>query len=306
MLPRSVAVPSLLAASVAVPYVATNAPQWAEQVQLPSAASPAQPTQAPPLLDAAGNPQLRPLPQLAPPEAPGSEIIPVSTPLEGYPTYAVQDVFRMDVTKEWVYQHWPRKSTSLAELGLFGVRVPLVTGPQLHDLAGALTYYFGPTGRVERISFRGRTGDTTQIVMLVQQRFGLKWQQTLTPAEQLLQYRNGDDVLSELRTRPAPVLWESAPHDSFTVELELQQPDTARPLVPPKPTQPTAKPGQAATPAPPEQVAAAEQAAAPPEAEAAAEAADEQDDASGWRAFFPRSRVPKNQLDDLNKPRQLW
>ena len=306
MLPRSLAVPTLLAASVAVPYVATNAPQWAEQVRMPSSAAQSSTApQAPPLIGADGRVQLPPPPQLAPPPAPGSEIRPVSTPLEGYPTYSVQEVFRMDVTKEWVYQRWPRKSTSLSELGLYGVRVPLVTGAQLHDLAGSLTYYFGPTGRVERISFRGRTGDTTQIVMLAVQRFGLQWQPTITPAEQLLQYRRGDDVLSELRTRPAPVLWESSPLDSFSVELELQQPDTGRPLVAQLPTAPAPKPGQAATPAKPESAAAAQQTAQQEAAAAEAAAKQEQEEDLGWRAFFPRSRVPANQIDDLRKPREL-
>lgn len=304
MLPRSIAVPTLLAASVAVPYVASNAPQWAEQVRLPQAGSAAESPQAPTLLTADGGANLRPLPQLAPPAAPGSDILPVRTPLEGYPTYSIDDVFRMDVTKEWVYQRWPRKSTSLSELDLFGVRVPLVTGSQLYDLAGSLTYYFGRSGRVERISFRGRTGDTTGLVRLVQQRFGLQWQPTVTPAEQLLQYRRGADVLSELRTRPAPVLWESSPHDSFTVELELQQPDTARPLTPQMLSQSGGPASQSAAPATKAPADASQ--ANQPAAESTADATAETDDDLGWRAFFPRSRVPKNQIDDLNKPRQLW
>ena len=308
MVPRALRMPTLLAASVAVPYVASNAPEWARDVKLPSFASSSAAPATPELLPLAGPggafsqaPPLRPLPTFEPPKAPGSEIIPVSTPLEGYPTYSANDVFRMDVTKEWVYQRWPRKSTSLGTLDLYGVRVPLVTGPQLHDLAGALTYYFGPSGRVERITFRGRTGDTTQIVTVATQRFGLTRQPSLTPAEQLFQYHRDKDVICELRTRPAPVLWESSPHDSFSVELDLQQIDTGKPIVAQLPPL-SAKASPAAPPAPAQ--AAAEAPSKPAEASLADQKSDEK--SQGWRAFFPRSRVPKNQLDDLNMPRQLW
>ena len=198
----------------------------------------------------------------------------------------------MDVTKEWVYQRWPRKSTSLAELDLYGVRVPLVTGTQTYDLAGSLTYYFGVDGRVQRISFRGRTGDTTQLVALVTQRYGLQPQPALAVGEQLFQLRRDDDVLSQLHTRPAPVLWASSPNDSFAVELDLQNPATARPLVlPAAPLPPLA--------APPAAPAGATRSSA---ATAAADAkdADAAPKEPGWKAFFPRRRVPSGQIPNLN------
>jgi hypothetical protein len=124
---------------------------------------------------------------------------------------------------------WPRKSTALAELDLYGIRVPLVTGTQLSDIAGSLTYYFAADGRVQRISFRGLTGDTTQLVGLVTQRYGLQAQPALAAGEQLFETRRDADVLSRLRTRPAPVLWASSPHDSFSVELDLQNAATTAP-----------------------------------------------------------------------------
>lgn len=296
MLPRSLAVPTLLAASVAVPYVATNAPQLREQLfsRGPAAASAAAPAGGPGPLswpDAARRAQ-----SLAAPLAgPGATLYPTQTPLEGVVTHSLADVLRMDVTKEWVYQHWARKSTALAELDLFGIRVPLVTGTQLDDVAGSLTYFFDQNGRVQRLSFRGRTGDTTELVGLVTQRFGLQRQPTIAAGEQLFQALRGQDVLSELRTKPAPVLWASSPHDSFSVELELQDPATARPLAPrlaplpqpPAPAQPTAANGKAS-------------------GDAAAKAAGGtggtgETSPAGWNAFFPRSRVPKPQVRNLDK-----
>jgi hypothetical protein len=228
-------------------------------------------------------------------------LFPNRTPLEGIPTYSLGEVLRMDVSKEWVYQRWPRKSTALAELDLFGVRVPLVSGTQLYDIAGSLTYFFGADGRVKRISFRGRTGDTTQLAGLVHQRFGLVAQPTPIAGEQLLQVRRDEEVLSELRTRPAPVLWASSPHDSFTVELELQDPAAARPLKAPAidsggragEVPAAAKPQAAAAPANVTAAAPVEKAA--PAAEAA------KAEPLGWKAFFPRSRLPSPQIRNLNQ-----
>ena len=239
------------------------------------------------------------------PQGPGAALYPTETPLEGLPAFSLHEVFNLNVTKEWVYQRWARKSTALSELGLFGIRVPLVTGTQLHDLAGSLTYFFDHAGRVQRISFHGTTGDTTQLVMLVTQQFGLQPQSTPVPGEQLFQVRRQNQVFSELRSRPAPVLWASSPHDSFAVDLELQRPDATTPLpsrLPPlSSVQSTATQQQA--------VAAEAKQRAEQEAKHAAETAKKEksvDPKEKWKAFFPRSRVPKPQVNSLDRRDQLW
>jgi hypothetical protein len=300
---RKLIVPTLLAASVAGPYAATNAPQWAQQWRGAPAAAPAPEGQSPNAGSAAAptdptkiNPALT-----AQPQGPGANLFPTQTPLEGVATYSLNDVLRFDVSKEWVYQRWARKSTALSELDLFGVRVPLVTGTQLHDLAGSLTYFFGVDGRVRRISFRGRTGDTTQLVAIVAQRFGLQPQATIVAGEQVLQVRRDDEVISQLRTRPAAVLWSSSPHDSFAVELDLQDPATAQPLK-------TAPPAVASAPAPAAQSAAPPATSAPPAAQSApsqaaaqSAAAAEKPQEPAWKALFPRSRIPKGQVNNLDR-----
>src|SRR5690606_11819068 len=108
-----------------------------------------------------------PAPQPAPPENPTAIIYQSPAPLEGIPTYSLVEVLRMDITQDWVYQRWARKSVGLGDPDLFGIRVPLVTGTKMHDLAGSLTYYFNRAGQVDRLSFRGRTGDTRQLVDLI-------------------------------------------------------------------------------------------------------------------------------------------
>lgn len=288
MIPRSVTIPTLLAASVAVPYVATNAPQWRQEWNAPPAQAATAPASTAPSAFGVKSPQ-RPA-ALAAPVGPGSTLYPLRTPIEGTPSYSLADVLRMDVTKEWVYQRWPRKSTALAELDLYGVRVPLVTGTKLDDLAGSLTYFFGPDGRLRVITFRGTTGDTTQLVNLVTQRYGLQPQPVIAAGEQLFQVRRGDDVLSSLRTRPSPVLWASSPHDSFRVELELQDPANARPLAQQKAPLPTTPQPAQATPTSP----------AAPEAKPTEEAAAKKPAESPWQKFFPRRHVPSTQLPNLD------
>jgi hypothetical protein len=280
MISRTLAVPTLLAATVGGPYVATNAPHWAKQWQT---AAPAAATNTVPPASVGGpiDPQ-RLEAMTASPTGPGATLYPTPTPLEGAPTYSLGEVFRLDVTKEWVYQRWPRKSTALSSLDLFGVRVPLVTGTQLHDVAGSLTYFFGVDGRCHRISFRGRTGDTSQLLGMLAHLHGMQAYPTKVAGEQLLQLRRGSDVISECRTRPAPVLWSSSPHDSFSVELELQNPATGRPLkpqlaaVPPAPAPATAAQAKPAAPAAAKSEAVAA-APTPPPAES-----------GGWRGFFSR------------------
>ena len=280
MISRSLAVPTLLAAAIGGPYIANNARQWARQWQ---AAVPAPANNAAQPFSLGGATEAQRIEALtASPTGPGATLYPTPTPLEGSPTYSLAEVFRLDVTKEWVYQRWPRKSTALSSLDLFGVRVPLVTGTQIHDVAGSLTYFFGVDGRCHRISFRGRTGDTTQLLSVLAHQHGLQAYPTSVAGEQLLQLRRGSDVISECRTRPAPVLWSSSPHDSFSVEVELQNPATARPLKPQLAPVPPAPP--AAAVAQGKQAAAA---AAPAPATAAAPPAPPAE-SGGWRGFFSR------------------
>lgn len=305
--------PTLLAASVAVPYVATNAPEWAEQIRKPAATAPATPTPpAAPKATAAAPVGANSAAPAAAPASPfahaATPLLPASTPRTSAMTYALPEILRFDVTKEWVYQRWDRKSTALADLDLFGVRVPLVSGTQVYDIAGSLTYFFGADGRVKRISFRGWTGDTTQLAMLLHQRFGLQAVPTVIAGQQLLQVRQGDDVISELRTQVAPILNSASPHGSFTVEFELQDPATAKPLKPQVAsvsTPPPAPPGTSTAPADPKAAQAAKPAAeeAKPTETAKAEkkAEPEAEKKSMWESFRPRSRATEGQLNQLNR-----
>ena len=153
---------------------------------------------------------------------------PDAAPLEGFTAVDLGEVLRFDISPEWVNTRWSRKTTSLAELQFHGVRVPLVTGTSVDDLAGSLTYYFNHDRQPERIVFQGRTGDARKVIALVTQRFGLLPQRAFHPGEQLYQVRWNDQPMSELRVRPASVVWASAPHANYEVTLDLQRPGAAR------------------------------------------------------------------------------
>jgi hypothetical protein len=147
---------------------------------------------------------------------------------------SIDQVLRFDVSKEWVYQNWDRKSTGPTDVGVFSVRVPLAMAPQLYALAGSLTYFFNGQGQAEHISFRGRTGDSSQLVQLLTSRY--QFQRVASPTgEQVYQAMYDGQVQSELRTHPESVLWLNSPNQSIAVELELARPGSTR-VLPPRPT----------------------------------------------------------------------
>jgi hypothetical protein len=209
----------LLGASVAVPYVTSNS----QLGQVLANKSPSAATNA--IAPAPGTASV--LPSITTSGQP----IQGTARLDGAQFTSVNQVFRFDVTKEWVFQNWTRKTTAPTDVGLFSVRVPLVMGRQMTALAGSLTYYFNSQGQVEHISFRGRTGDTRPLVQLLTRHYQLQPVSAPT-GEHLYQAGSGDQLRSELRTRPEAVLTSSAPQQSVVVELELARPGSQRVLPP--------------------------------------------------------------------------
>lgn len=217
---RPLILATLLGASIGVPYAVTHSPLGSDQGGQPfsaagqsSSTSPQSSYQVPPI------------------NSPGSLLYQSPVPIEGVPFRSLAEVLRFDITKEWIYRNWARKSTGLADPEMYGVRVPLVTGTGMSDLAGSLTYYFNSQGQVQHIAFFGRTADTTQLVQFLTRTY--KFQRVEAPAgEQLYQVQYNGRVQSELRTRPESVLWTTSPHGSFVVELALERPGSSRTLPP--------------------------------------------------------------------------
>ena len=138
------------------------------------------------------------------------------------------EVLRFDLTPAWIVNRWPRVSTGLAQLGLQGYRVPLVTGTAQHDLAGALTYYFNHQQQVQRITFRGTTGDYRRLVQLLTAYYGFARRPTNSPGVFLFEVPRGDaQAQSFLWIEPAGVLKYTEPYQRFDLTLTLERPSNA-------------------------------------------------------------------------------
>ena len=154
---RPLMLATMLGASIGVPYVMSQSNSGPKKASAPPAAANAFAGQT-----AGFNPSSGLAGSMAPPPLLPSTAATTrqprqqrttKLPVEGVRFHSLAEVLRFDVTKEWVYNNWPRKSTGLADPELYGVRVPLVTGTGYGDLAGSLTYQFNPQGQVQHISF---------------------------------------------------------------------------------------------------------------------------------------------------------
>ena len=150
---------------------------------------------------------------------------PTLGPAESPPPVELAEALRFDITPGWVMTRWPRVSAGLAELELQGYRVPLVTGIAEDDVAGALTYYFNARQQLERITFRGTTGNAGKLIdyLVRQYRFGRR----LTNDPRIFRFEvpgPRGEPQSWLEIRPAGVVKSSEPFRRLTVVLVLHRP----------------------------------------------------------------------------------
>lgn len=90
-----------------------------------------------------------------------------AAPISFTPTIDIASLFRFDITEPSITGRWKRVSTSPAEDGLHGLRVALVTGTNSWDLHGSLTYYFDANHVLQRITYRGWTGDANRLLQIL-------------------------------------------------------------------------------------------------------------------------------------------
>jgi hypothetical protein len=153
--------------------------------------------------------------------------------IDGHPVFDPAEVFRFDISPSWIMGRWARVMTISLPPELQGYRVPLVTGPTEHDLAGSLTYYFNTKQEVQRITFLGTTGDPSSLVALVTRRFQFAAVPSTVPGEYLYQIRWHNQPRSEMRLRMTDIVRADVPLKRFEVDLEINLPDVppSRPLV---------------------------------------------------------------------------
>jgi hypothetical protein len=143
-------------------------------------------------------------------------------PLDGPRVAKPGDVIRFDMTPQMITRHWGRVSTSLADLHLEGMRVTLVTGPQTHDLAGSLTYYYNNKQQLRRISFHGTTGDPRPLIELCENVYHMKEQPNLGAGLYMMKWNK--QPVSALRIRHASVINGNAAHTRYDISLEVNWP----------------------------------------------------------------------------------
>lgn len=154
---------------------------------------------------------------------PAADLPPIAIPpLGGPPGISLAEALRFDVTPEWIAQSWPRVTTRLPTTDFHGVRVPLVTGTELHDFAGSLSYYFNAQRRLERITLTGYTGDYESLVVLIQSRFGLAPYATVGTAL-FLGFQDSQPI-SLLRVEEAALQHADGAQVRYHIELELNLP----------------------------------------------------------------------------------
>ncbi len=217
----------LLAAAVAGPYLTQES-----ATPSPAPASPNH-TLEEPAVGAALSAQLAPPPGTEPADAP-TAAPPVA--MKGIPPFDVSqarfagipvadfaEVFRFDVTPEWIFTRWSRVSTVTADQSLKGFRVAMVTGARVDDVAGVATYYFGRHGALQRIAFEGRTGDTRRLTAFLTQNYGFHTEPNLGAGMYLVRWNA--KPMSGLRIDYAPVVRADAPHERYWLKLEINRPD---------------------------------------------------------------------------------
>ena len=144
-------------------------------------------------------------------------------PSQFVPTPQLSEIFRFDLTPQWVKSRWDRVSITSTDYGLKAMRVALVTGTNTNDLHGALTYYFDKQQRLQRITLRGWSGDASRLVKLVTSGYGFKAQNThmsgLYLAKPFL------NITGALLMQDAAVVQSKHPTEQVAISMEINNPD---------------------------------------------------------------------------------
>ncbi len=127
-----------------------------------------------------------------------------------------------NATPRWIMETWPHVSTTLSDLNLEGMRVPLVSGSRVDDIAGSLTYYFDKDKQLQRITFHGTTGDERRLVSMLTRDYKFESEPTVAGSLYMVKW-NGDPV-SVLRVEPSPVVNQNLPHTRLKIDLEINRP----------------------------------------------------------------------------------
>ena len=150
-------------------------------------------------------------------------------PVDVGPTITpIPEALRFDITPSFVSQRWSRVSNQLADLDWYGMRVPLVTGTQMQDLHGSISYFFDRNHRLQRIKLRGFTADSEPLVQFLISTYGLR-EYAAAEGRVYLAYQQ-DRPLSYMHIRNAGVLSSENRRTQQQVTVEINAPSKAASL----------------------------------------------------------------------------
>lgn len=149
------------------------------------------------------------------------EWTPAATPAARY--VPIEQVFRFDLTPQSVSSQWSRVSTVHGDREQLGMRVALVSGTGIDDIAGSLTYYFDPHHQLQRITFEGVTSDPRRLLAAVVTPNGLQSQ----PTTSLARYTAGNPAQpsSEVLVKQFPLLTANSRQPQIEVSVDLRRSD---------------------------------------------------------------------------------
>ncbi len=154
---------------------------------------------------------------------PGSlPVQPMTQPMTFQPVISFYEILNWDLTPDMIRSRFDRITVLETDYGLQGMRVPLVTGVNLYDLHGSLTWFFDESDTLQRISFRGWTGDATALANILETQFGLS--PPKGAGSHLYVARRGRKVTSAALFKFAPVLETRKSNEQIVVAFELNNP----------------------------------------------------------------------------------
>ncbi|MDB4370911.1 hypothetical protein N9Z44_02300 [Mariniblastus sp.] len=146
-----------------------------------------------------------------------------AAPLEFMPVFNFEEVFRFDISENWVRDRWNRISTNAEAVGLHGLRVALVTGTSASDLHGSLTYYFDQNHRPQRITFRGWAGDGIKLTEFLTKFYGFRRQPTHWAGFYLSE--NGRSQMGGILMQYPTVIYRENQIQQVAVVMEINNPN---------------------------------------------------------------------------------
>lgn len=132
------------------------------------------------------------------------------------------EYLNFQVTPDWVRSRWERVSVAAGEDNLTGMRVSLVSGPRPADIQGSLTYYFDSLQQLQRITFRGWTGEPSELVQFATTRLGLT--QRSSQAAGLYKKTSWGKLQAFVRLDYPPVLNRESSNEQLMILLEVNNP----------------------------------------------------------------------------------